>query len=267
MSLIWRILALATAMLVSTGAQASLRCEYIFSQTRDAQEVQNIFTQFLREKMGIEDVRASTHKKFLGLAFKHKWLETLSQSADQSRDIEKYYRSLQRLRPQSQIPYGIEAQWVDRVMFSQGIKQILELNLTPQEQGKITSAIRKMINHRALRLLFDPVSLMVKDKTIPQDLLEKIILDGADAHQREIAKVFKTTGQNKQEVWRRLHVATQIVTALVLAVVMVDDYHQVQDDIARAQGEAFVENLDAMILQLDQLEKRLEAAGRLKPAQ
>jgi hypothetical protein len=180
---------------------------------------------------------------------------------------QKFLRIAQRIQnrePLFENKESPESLWLQRELLGRSIDSLIinHTSLYPAQKAKALQLLRKIFGNRAVQFLLNPARLpMVKDKKIPEELLEKIFRDGLEKNEKELSMYFSTSGQKNIEGYRRFANIYFVVFSAVMIQVLLDQTEDFKKEVNEKKIEKLDESLESMDAMLDLLDKEFESRG------
>jgi hypothetical protein len=257
----WKLLVLF--FLISIKVEAAPSCQKIYAENQALK---------LSYELGLNE-KQDLNSRFLFHRYLRKWKAgKLYASQKFENQIEESYEILRKIqihqgliddrsRDFSSRPSEI-VEWTERALMKEGLKgYLLDIPENQSLQKKIYLQVAKIFRSGFMKMAYSVGTQSlpkVADKEFPADLLAKISIDGLDRHFEEAQYVYKLSGQNRVENYRRLRLGLRNFMLFWGAMMSFQSLENADD---RQQQEQMLHKIEAQ-KQFDQFEKNLDALDK-----
>lgn len=153
--------------------------------------------------------------------------------------------------------------WAETEVLRNGLKSYLYQ--VPKNQSlprRIYEKVSRILDAKPVKFLIHLGFWTLPDRanrTIPNDLLAKVIVDGVDAHLAELGRAYNIQGQNKVDTYRRLQNALKHISLAFTAMTSLNVMQSQIESQARNEKVQFEQQMKELDQGLDQIESMLDS--------
>lgn len=270
-----QVIALLLSLSIASSSLAqseALLCNRIFRSTDELNEINQKALEFVQLQLGLEEQKNWLASWLLQRSLSKIQLDEHAHQYDYTLSVLSAYRDLQftkkllNKKNREKIPsQQQEVEWIERALFEQGLRPFIEDYreiVTTEKANQLTFRLKRLFSHRVFKLFRLLTELPdMKDKEIPSELLAKIMLEGAEAHQQALFNLYKESGQLQVDRYRQFRLAYRVVMIVVGAYILSSQMDKVREITEKTKKDEYFNELDRLENDLDTLDRALESKG------